>query len=710
MTDITDRLIAALADRYEVQRSLGSGGMATVYVAHDLKHDREVAIKVMREDVAAELGPERFLREINIVAHLNHPHILALHDSGEADGFLYYVMPYVEDESLRKRLDCKKQLAVDEAVRIVSEVADGLGYAHDHNVVHRDVKPGNILLEAGHAVIADFGIALGEGDQGVRRVTEQGAYIGTPEYMSPEQAMSERALDGRSDQYSLACVLYEMLVGQPPFVGSSPRVVLARHIADPVPPLATVRPGVADKIEFALARALSKEAADRFPSMAEFARALVAEDTAASRSPSKSIAVLAFANLSTDPEDEYLSDGLSDEIINALAKIEGFNVVSRTSSFAFKDAKEDIRAIGRRLNVRSVLEGSVRRSGDRLRVTAQLINVADGYHLWSDRYDREMKDVFDIEDEISENVARALEVVLSDDERRAIKKVPTEDVQAYDYYLRGRQFFYQFGKKSLEYARLMFTRAIQLDPDYALAHAGVADCCSFLYIYWGSHREDQEHAEAASNKALELGPDLAEAHAARGLAISLSKRYEEAAREFQTAIQLNPNLFEPYYFDARASFQNGEFERAARLFERAAEVRRDDYQAHFFAAQCYAAMGLEGKAEAAYRTALQAIMQHVDLNPDDARAVTMGAVSLCRLGEKGQGMKWADRALAIDPEDAGVSYNAACLFALEGEKDRAMHCLEDAVEGGFWHKEWAEKDPDLDSMRDDPRFVELMGQ
>jgi serine/threonine protein kinase/Flp pilus assembly protein TadD len=710
VTEIPERLITAFADRYEIERALGSGGMATVYLAHDLKHNRKVAVKVLREDFAAELGPERFLREINIVAHLSHPHILSLHDSGELDGLLYYVMPFVEEESLRKKLDVHRQLAVDEAVRIASEVADALGYAHARNIVHRDVKPGNILLEAGHAVIADFGIALAEGGQGVKHTTEQGAYIGTPEYMSPEQASAERELDGRSDQYSLACVLYEMLAGQPPFTGSGPRVVLARQIADPVPPLTTMRPGLPEGIEYAVVRALSKEAADRFPSVKAFASALVSHDVVARRSPSKSIAVLAFANLSADPDDEYLSDGLSDEIINALTKIEGFNVVSRTSSFAFKDAKEDIRTIGKRLNVRSVLEGSVRRSGERLRVTAQLIDVGDGYHLWSDRYDRDMKDVFAIEDEISENVARALEVVLSDDEKRAIKKVPTEDIQAYDYYLRGRQYFYQFGRKSLEYARHMFTRAIQVDPEYALAYAGVADCCSFLYIYWGSHREDQEHAEAASRKALELDPESAEAHAAHGLAVSLSKRYDEAAEEFRTATRLNPNLFEPYYFDGRASFERGDFERGAQLFERAAAVRPDDFQSRFFAAQCYAAMGLENRTDAAYRTALQSIRRHLELNPDDARAVTMGAVSLCRLGEKCQGLEWADRALAIDPEDAGVSYNVACLFALEGERDRAIHCLQDAVEGGFWHRAWAENDPDLDSLRDDPRFVALLGQ
>ncbi|UCG85785.1 MAG: protein kinase [Gemmatimonadota bacterium] len=708
MTDVPKQLVAALTHRYVIERPLGSGGMATVYLARDMKHNRQVAVKVLRAEHAAELGTERFLREIGIVAQLSHPHILSLYDSGEADGLLYFAMPFVEGESLRRRLERETQLPLDEAISITVDIADALHYAHSHGVVHRDVKPGNILLDAGHAVIMDFGIALADRALVGERVTEEGAYLGTPEYMSPEQATGEHELDGRSDMYSLACVLYEMLVGQPPFVGSTARAVIAKHITDPVAPITTVRPEVGVGIERTVNRALSKQPADRFATLADFAEVVAGSAGSDVASlPARSIAVLAFANMSADPDDEYFSDGLSDEIINALTKIEDFNVVSRTSAFAFKGCNEDIRSIGRRLNVRSVLEGSVRRAGSRLRVTAQLINVDDGYHLWSERYDRELEDVFAIQDEIAESVASALEVVLSDEEKRAIQKVPTQHLQAYDYYLRGRQFFYQFRRKSLEFACEMFNEAIAIDPDYALAHAGVADCCSFLYIYWGSNQQDLQRAEAASQRALELDPESAEAHAARGLAVSLSKRYDESEREFKEAIKLNPNLFEPYYFDARAQFQKGEFERAVQLFEQAAKLQ-DDYQAHFFAAQSYAALHRMDEATATYRRALAAIRRHMELNPDDARAVTMGAVSLCRLGEKREGLEWGQRAVAIDPEDAGVSYNVACLFALEGEPEEAIRYLEEAVRGGFWHREWAERDPDLDSLRDHPKFQAIL--
>ena len=687
--------------------------MATVYLARDVKHGRQVAVKVLRPELVASLGTERFLREIAIAARLHHPHILPLYDSGEAYGpdqsgpLLYYVMPYVDGESLRDRLDREKQLPLDDALRIAHEVADALSYAHSHDVVHRDIKPGNILFEAGHAVVTDFGIALAVSAAGKERVTEPGAYVGTPEYMSPEQATGEQELDGRSDVYSLACVLYEMLAGQPPFVGPNARAVIARHITDPVPPLATVRPNVGAGLEWVVTKALAKVPADRFSTASEFVDALATRGVDRGTSTARSIAVLAFANMSADPENEYLSDGISEEIINALAKIEGVRVASRTSAFSFKGKAEDIRTIGERLNVSTVLEGSVRRAGDRLRIVAQLVNVADGYHLWSERYDREMEDVFAIQDEIAQNIAGVLRVILSEDERRAIQKVPTADVEAYDYYLRGRQYFHQFRNRSLLYARQMFSRAIEVDSDYALAHAGVADCCSVMYMYFEASEANLEHADAASLKALALDPDLAEAHTARGLAVSLSKRHDEAAREFETAIRLNPKLFEAHYFYARACFQQGKLEQALQLFQQACQVR-EDYQAGLLLATTYAAMDRKKEAEAAYRRALQVAERHLELNPDDARALTMGAVALGRAGQRARSLDWAERALAIEPEDAVVLYAVACLYGVLEETDKAIACLGEAIEHGFGNRKWMEHDPDLDSLRGDPRFEALL--
>lgn len=421
----------------------------------------------------------------------------------------------------------------------------------------------------------------------------------------------------------------------------------------------------------------------------------------------KSVAVLPFTNLSDSPENDYLSDGISEEIINSLSRVEGLRVVSRTSAFTYKGKSEDVRTIGRKLNVASVLEGGVRLSGNSLRVTTQLIDVADGYLLWSQRFDREMKDVFAIEDEIAGNVVRTLRVILRDEDRRRLGRPPTADVRAYEYYLRGRQYFHQTRRKSLEYAREMFTRATQIDPDYALAYAGIANASALNHMYYPSSQADLEQADANARKALELDPELADAHTARGFVLFLQRNFDEAQEEFRTAIRLDPHQFEARYFFARACFQQGRLEEAADLFDEAFTVR-EDYQAAFFAAQSREALGQRELADVGYARALEVAEKHMDLNPDDPRAATMRAVALCRLGRMEEGVHWAERALSIDPNDAGVRYNVACLYALEGLTDKAIECLEDAVRVGFGHHDWIEHDPDLDSLRDDPRFQALL--
>jgi TolB-like protein len=680
--------------------------MSSVFLARDLRHDRLVALKVLRRSVSESLGAERFLREIRIAAGLAHPNILAVHDSGEANGMLYYVMPFVEGESLRARLRREGSLPVDEAVRIASEVADALSYAHSHNVVHRDVKPENILLEAGHAVVADFGMACAIEVVGADRLTESGLAVGTPAYMSPEQAAAEQT-DGRTDIYALACVLYEALAGEPPFTGRTALAVLARKAAGTVPSLRLVRAEVPLHVERAITRALASVPADRFATAAEFAAAL--RDESASSSAGRSIAVLPFTSMSGDPEADYFAEGVAEEITTALARIPELRVAARTSAFAFRGAALDVREVGRRLGVGVVLEGSVRRSGKRLRVAAQLINVANGYHLWSERYDRELADVFAIEDDITRSIVAALEVLLADRGDRTMVRSATAHVNAYDFYLRGRQYFRENRKKSLEYARQMFERAVEIDPDYALAWAGAADCGSLLHMYYPGLKDDRDRADRASARALDLAPDLPEAHAARAFALFNLGCMNEAMEHFKAALRLDPQLYEARYFYGRALFQLGLFAQAAGMFEEAARVR-DDPQARFFAAQSYQALGNAREAAAAYRRAFDVASRHLALNPDDARAATMAAVSACRIGRRDEGLAWARRAAEADPEDAGVRYNVACLYALEGEIESAIAALEEAFAVGFANREWIERDPDLDPLRDHPRFQALLAR
>jgi len=699
-----EQLNAALTGRFAVERLLGRGGMSSVFLARDLRHGRLVALKVLRRSIAESLGAERFLREIRIAAGLAHPNILAVHDSGDASGMLYYVMPYVEGESLRARLQREGPLPVDEAVRIAGEVADALSYAHSHNVVHRDVKPENILLEAGHAVVADFGMACAIEAVGADRLTESGLAVGTPAYMSPEQAAAEHT-DGRTDIYALGCVLYEALAGEPPFTGPTALAVMVRKAAGTIPGLRLVRPEVPLHVERAIVRALAGVPADRFATAAAFAEALRDEGTGAAAG--RSIAVLPFANMSGDAEADYFAEGVAEEITTALARIPELRVAARTSAFAFTGARLDVREIGRRLGVGVVLEGSVRRAGTRLRVTAQLINVADGYHLWSDRYDRELADVFAIEDDITRNIVAALEVLLADRGDRAMVRSTTAHVNAYDFYLRGRQYFRESRKKSLQYARQMFEQAIEIDPAYALAWAGAADCGSLLHMFYPGLADDRDRADRASARALELAPDLPEAHAARAFALFNLGRMKEAVERFKAALRLDPQLYEARYFYGRALFQLGLFAQAAEMFEEAARIR-DDPQARFFAAQAYQALGNTSEADAAYRRAFDVASRHLALNPDDSRAATMAAVSACRIGRKDEGMAWARRAVEADPDDAGVRYNVACLYSLEGETDAAITALEDAFAVGFANRDWIERDPDLDPLRADPRFRALL--
>jgi serine/threonine protein kinase/Tfp pilus assembly protein PilF len=712
---VLERLELALGDKYAIERELGRGGMATVYLAHDLKHDRTVALKVLHAELSSALGPDRFLREIKVAARLNHPHILPLHDSGEAGGFLYYVMPYVEGESLRTTLNRLQKLPLPEALHIARAVAGALDYAHRQRVVHRDIKPENIMLHEGEAMVMDFGIAKAVSVSAGDTLTQTGMMVGTPAYVSPEQAVGEAEIDGRSDQYSLACMLYEMLTGDKAFTGATAQAVLSKRFTAPVPSLRKIDPTVPDEIDMAVTKALSQDPRERFDTSGAFAKALVwprvatpvDQPTVKSTAAPKSIAVLPFADMSAERENGYFTDGMAEEIINALTTIKALRVASRTSSFAFKATTEDIRQVGKKLDVATVLEGSVRKAGNKLRITAQLVNVADGYQLWSQRYDRDLEDVFAIQDEIAQNIVKALRVILSEDEKRAIERVPTANVEAYDCYLRGRQYFHQFQKQSLEFARQMFAKAIEIDPTYALAYAGLADSCSVLYTNFDASEANLSNAETASRRALELDPGLAEAHVARGLAVSLHGRHVDAEGEFETAMKLNPQLFDAAYMYGRALTAQGKHDKALKMFERAAELRPEDYVVPGMVGSSFANLGRTAEAQLAFRRQSIAAGKRLELNPDDPRALYMGAIALSHLGEITRAKDWARQALAINPSDATVLYNVACMYATSGEAEEAITLLERAVAAGFGHWNWIENDSDLESLREHPRFQGL---
>jgi TolB-like protein/Tfp pilus assembly protein PilF len=409
--------------------------------------------------------------------------------------------------------------------------------------------------------------------------------------------------------------------------------------------------------------------------------------------------------MSADADNEYFADGIAEEIINALTKIQSLRVASRTSSFTFKGKSDDISEIGRKLKVSAVLEGSVRKVGNKLRITAQLINVADGYHLWTEQYDREMEDIFAIQDDISQAIVKSLRVILSEGEKLAMgRKVRTVDVDAYHYYLRGRNFFHQHRRKSLEYAVKMYEKAIETDPDYALAYAGVAIASSLLYIYFDSRAVNSMQADLASQKALELAPDLAEAHLARAFAFRIAEKLGDAQKEFEAAIRLDPKLFDAFYFYGRALMYQGRHDEAVKMLERAAQLEPDNFQAPAFLGSAYAGMGMRAEASAARRRAVKMIEQRLDIDPDHARAYNLGATTLMKLGNIPRALEFATMSLTIEPDDPLILYNVACMYALMDKREDALAYLERAVRNGFGHRESMANDPDLESIRRTPWF------
>jgi serine/threonine protein kinase/Tfp pilus assembly protein PilF len=747
----------ALHDCYRIERELGRGGMATVYLAADLRHERQVALKVLRPEIAAGLGTERFLREIRLAAQLHHPHILPLYDSGTLEHAPdsptapcpFYVMPYVEGESLRGRLVRERKLAVDEALRIAREVAGALDYAHRHNIVHRDIKPENILLEDGHALVTDFGIGRAIGVARDDNVTATGLIVGTPAYMSPEQVDGSLDLDGRSDIYSLGCVLFEMLVGEPPFKGTTLVAIIANRLRAPAPSARASCELVPEAVAEGIQRALAPMPCDRFPTAAAFVEALTLIGGGApgaghvvmsgvSRVEPHAIAVLPFANLSPDRENDYFSEGMTEELIHALARVPQLRVASRTSAFNVSRKDLDIRRIGEALAVGTVLEGSVRRAGNRLRISAQLVDTRSGYHLWSEMYDREMQDVFAVQNEISRAITAKLRVSLTSSDPTLVKPA-TRSLEAYHSYLRGRYFWNRPSQEALLKGIEQFERAIEADPEYAAAHSGLADCHHVLAVYGViPPLEEYPRAKRAALRALELDERRAEGHVSLGCAaMCYDWDWEGAVREFERAIELDPTYGYAHYQYAWCLTAMGRRAEAVASVRRAAELEPLSLHIQAYAAdilsmcsQCEAAIeqaqntleldpsfgpAIEALSHAyayvgRYSDAL-ATMRRIPSSPRVSQALRLAPL-YARLGEVEAARRTLEEeearlASAVVPPGNSGFYLALLLVTL-GELDRGLRWLEAIVEERQFMGCLLKVDPNWREIRAHPRFIALL--
>ena len=731
---------ALLGDRYSLEREIGRGGMATVYLAEETKHGRKVAIKVLRPELAATLGAERFLREIGIAARLSHPHLVPLIDSGDAGGLLYYVSAYMPGGSLRERLRREGPLSVRDTLRIAEEVSTALDYAHRAGFVHRDVKPENILFADGHALLADFGVArviFGEGAED--QVTAAGLAIGTPEYMSPEQASGDRDVDGRADIYSLACVVYEMLTGTPPFRGDS-RAIMVKHVTETPPRVRAVHPEIPTSVDDAIVLAMRKDPAIRFTSACDFVHALGAESEARGRvfaGATRNIAVLPFVNASPDPDNEYLSDGITDELIDALAKVEGIRVASRTSVFALKGKPQDVRAIGALLDCPVVLEGTVRRAGQQLRITAQLTSTDDGHLVWSQRYDRQMADAFAIQDEIARTIVNTLRATSFAGLSTPPRRRHTENPRAYSLYLKGRYEWNRRNQEGVAAGIRYFEEAVAEDPRYALAYTGLADSWA-LHVDYRSVpvREGFAAAKAYALKAIELDDSLAEAHASLAWTLFIYDwDWASAEREFRRAIELDPRYGTAHQWYAFLLTTKNAMGEALVESHTAVELDPGSVSARRSLAitYCYArrydqaryhierAIAMNPNAEETYRIlgltlalegqldeALRVLRETVAMPESGSYSRATLGYALARAGQRAE----AESILRELEATAAAQYVSPVAFATIliglGETDRALDWMERAIEDRRGWVAYLNVNPIFDPLRGNPRFETLV--
>ncbi len=703
-------MVGKTISHYKILEKLGEGGMGVVYKAEDSKLKREVAIKFLPHHISSSQEErKRFEVEAQAAAALNHPNIATIHAIEEEGEDVFIVMEYIDGPELGERIKTGP-FSLDESFRIIEQIAAGLQAAHQKGIVHRDIKSGNVMLtKSGQVKIMDFGLAKVKWSV---LVTREGTTVGTAAYMSPEQARGDK-VDHRSDLWSMGVIFYQMLAGRLPFKGDFEQAVMYSIMNEDVEPIAGVRSDLPSGVDDLVRKILSKEPIHRYQDASEFLsdlRALKGQGAAKrDEDGEKRIAVLPFENISPDNETDYFAEGLAEELIINLSRIKNVSVVARTSSMQYKGTKKDIKTIGRELRSGYIMEGSVRKFKDDLRISVQLIDVASGTQLWGETYKGKLADVFDIQEQVSREIVDALRVKLSPTEKVVLEKRSTVSADAFDLYLRGRDFLYRMSKNNIQFAIQLFQKATELDTRYASAYAGLGEAYAYFYQFFERKTAWLDKAIESGLKALMYDSTLSEAYAALALAYYNKKSLDEANTAGQKAIELDPNNVAGYWILGRIFHSTDRDREAVDLFKKVVALNPDFYTAYTDLRMCYERLGEKEMLDDIMKQSLAVYPRYLSQHPDDARARIFYATLLAELKRVDEAKNQGRMALELSPNDTLMLYNGACLYARLGESKLAIESLRKALAEGWENYEWMKRDSDLDSIRNDPEFIALIG-